>query len=183
MSEGSKSVVGPIYWLYRSFCKPRVRFNNVGPPIFAISSINEFVAPVLDILDSVGRLRLSSLSGDLRFATDSSFPSVFNFLFRGCGLCTNVHSCEWNWHSTQLVCPSLITHLLFLRLHASHGRSFRLLVFVPESADAVLLMLAERCDRILVEVSTEGSRWRGLREAIAMGCVRATVLVLGVDMA
>jgi hypothetical protein len=86
-----------------------------------MSSISELVAPVLDTLDSVGLLFLSSvLSGDLlylrsatvnvykycliqgkkwalqqegkklsaylRFATDSSFPSVFNFLFLGCGL-------------------------------------------------------------------------------------------------
>lgn len=65
MRDGSKSVVGPMYWLYRSLCNPRVRFNKVGPPIFAMSSIKEFVAPVLEILDSVGRLRLSSLSGDL----------------------------------------------------------------------------------------------------------------------
>ena len=66
MSDGSKSVVGPIYWLYRSSCNPNVRLSSVGPPIFAISSIRELVAPVLEILDSVGLLRRSSvLSGDL----------------------------------------------------------------------------------------------------------------------
>ena len=119
----------------------------------------------------------------LLFATDSSFPSVLSFRFLGCGLCTNVHSCEWNWHSTQLVCPSFITHLLFRLLHASHGRSFRLRIFDPDSADVVLLMLAESWDlpfKVLLEDSIEGSG-RGLREAIAMGCVRA--MAVGVDMA
>jgi len=68
MSDGSKSVVGPIYWLYRSFCRPSVLFSNVGPPILAMSSISELVAPVLDTLDSVGLLFLSSvLSGDLLY--------------------------------------------------------------------------------------------------------------------
>ena len=78
--------------------------------MFAISSINEFVAPVLDMLDSWGLLRRSSLSGDLvtkilaidlksassciflqeeeactylLLAEDSPFPSEFNFLFLG----------------------------------------------------------------------------------------------------
>lgn len=66
ISEGSKSVVGPIYWLYRSSCNPSVRFNKVGPPILAMSSINEFVAPGLEILDASRPFVLSSvLSGDL----------------------------------------------------------------------------------------------------------------------
>ena len=162
-----------MYWLYRSFCSPSVRFNNVGPPMLAISSINELVAPLLDIL-SVGRRRLSfSRSGDLRIETisqchrnkissngvsmhpdrksiylllgadESSFSSTFNFLFLGCGLCTNVQSWLWNRHNTQLACPSFIWHRLFLLLHASHGLSFFDLAFVVDSAEVVLLMLAD----------------------------------------
>jgi hypothetical protein len=122
-------------------------------------------------------------SSYLLLATDSSFPSVFSFLFLGCGLCTNVQSWAWNWHSTQLVCPSFITHLLFRLLHASHGLSFRLLTFNPESPDVELLILAERCAlplRLLPDISIEGSILRGLREAIAMGAVRA--IAVGVDM-
>lgn len=115
----------------------------------------------------------------LLFADDSSLPSGFSFLFLGCGLCTNVQSWVWNWHNTQLVCPSLITHLLFLRRHASHGLSLRLRIFVPDPSDVVLLMLAERCCvrplKGLGEGSMDGSR-RGPREAIAMGAVRAIVL-------
>lgn len=117
----------------------------------------------------------------LLLATDSSLPSVFSFRFLGCGLCTNVHSCVWNWHNTQLVCPSLITHRLFLLLQASHGRSFRVLIF---DSEAELLMLAESCAlplRLLIGVSMEGSIFRGLREAIAMGAVRA--IAVGFDMA
>lgn len=120
----------------------------------------------------------------LRFATDSSFPSVFNFLFLGCGLWTKVHSWVWNWHSTQLVWPSLITHLLFLRRHASHGLSFLLLVLDPDSPDVVLLMLAESWPLPLVLLfgsSSEEESGRGFRAAIAMGAVRA--IEVGFDMA
>jgi hypothetical protein len=130
------------------------------------------------------KLHKEKLLAYLLFATDSSLPSVLSFLFLGCGLCTKVHSCVWNWHRTQLVCPSLITHLLFLLLQASHGLSLRLLTFTPESSDVELLMLTDSWAlpfRLLIDVSIEGSMARGLREAIAIGAVRA--MVLGVDMA
>ncbi len=94
-----------------------------------------------------------------------------------------MQSWVWNWHRTQLVCPSLITHLLFLLLQASQGLSFRLRTFVPESPDVELLMLAESCDLPLVllwESSIEGSK-RGFLEAIAIGAVLA--MDVGVDMA
>lgn len=51
-------------------------------------------------------------------------PST-TFRFRGSGLCTKVHSCLWNSHSTQSTAPSWITHRLFLRRQASQGRSLR----------------------------------------------------------
>lgn len=92
---------------------------------------------------------------------------MFSFLFRGCGLCTKVQSCEWNWHSTQLDWPSLITHLLFRRLHASQGRSFLVLVLVEESLEAELLMLP------LAEDNCSG---RDLRLAMAIGALRASVV-------
>jgi hypothetical protein len=120
----------------------------------------------------------------LLLATDSSLPSVLSFLFLGCGLCTKVQSWVWNWHKTQLVCPSLITHLLFLRLQASHGLSLRLLILVPDSPEVELLMLADNWAlpfKLLIDVSIEGSMGWGLRAAIAIGAVRA--MVLGFDMA
>jgi hypothetical protein len=88
----------------------------------------------------------------------------------------------WNWHKTQLVCPSLITHLLFLRLQASHGLSLRLLILVPESPEVELPMLADNWAlpfKLLIDVSIEGSMGRGWREAIAIGAVRAIVLGFG----
>jgi hypothetical protein len=51
MREGSKSVVGPIYWLYRSSWRPNVRFSIVGPPTLAMSSRNELLAAVLERLE------------------------------------------------------------------------------------------------------------------------------------
>jgi hypothetical protein len=112
----------------------------------------------------------------LLFANDSSLPSV-SFLFLGWGLCTKVHSWRWNWQRTQLGWPSWMTHLLFLLLHASHGRSLRARVFGADSVDAVLPVLAERMLLLLLReslpslMSTEGGG--GLREAMAMGAVRA----------
>lgn len=78
-------MVGPIYWLYRSSCKPSVRFNRVGPPIFAMSSINELVAPVLDMLDANRPFVLSSvLSGDLRAHIGQlQFTQVYKIYMEG----------------------------------------------------------------------------------------------------
>ena len=45
-------------------------------------------------------------------------------LFLGLGSSKNVHFCPCMPHAAHMVCPSLITHLLFRRLHASHGLSF-----------------------------------------------------------
>jgi hypothetical protein len=56
-------------------------------------------------------------------------------------------------------------------------------MLAPDSADVVLLMLAESWVLplpLMLEDSMEGSK-RGFRAAIAMGCVRATEV--GVDMA
>ena len=65
----------------------------------------------------------------LLFEVSSSLPSLFNLLLRGCGLCTNVHSCLWNSHKTQTSAPSCMTHLLFLLRQASQGRSLLVRVF------------------------------------------------------
>src|SRR5438128_9357427 len=66
MRDGSKSVVGPMYWLYLSDCKPSVRLSMVGPPKLAISSINELLAAVLERLGWWCRLLLlSDLPGEL----------------------------------------------------------------------------------------------------------------------
>lgn len=51
-------------------------------------------------------------------------PST-TFLFLGSGLCTKVHSCLWNSHSTQRDAPSWITQRLFRRRQASQGLSLR----------------------------------------------------------
>src|SRR3954465_3240683 len=67
ISDGSKSVVCPIYWLYRSDCRPRVRFSMVGPPKLAISSIRELLAAVLERLGWCCRLLLlSDIPGELQ---------------------------------------------------------------------------------------------------------------------
>ena len=59
-------------------------------------------------------------------AFGESFLSASTTLrFRGSGLCTKVHSCLWNSHSTQSTAPSWITQRLFLRRQASQGRSRR----------------------------------------------------------
>src|SRR3569833_310683 len=66
MSDGSKSVVGPMYCEYRSCCRPSVRLSSVTPPKLAISSIRELLAAVLERLGWwCLRLRLSDLPGEL----------------------------------------------------------------------------------------------------------------------
>ena len=62
--DGSKSVVGPMYWLYRSFCRPKVRLSIVGPPTLAMSSRKELLAAVLERLEFCSRR--ADMPGELR---------------------------------------------------------------------------------------------------------------------
>lgn len=117
----------------------------------------------------------------LLLAAESSFPSsATSFLFRGCGLWTNVQSCLWNLHKTHATWPSCITHLLFRLLQASHGRSFRVRVLGRSPSTIKLLMLEEAFGFILSFAGVSFLAWLGLA-AMGMGAVRG--IEMGVDMA
>jgi hypothetical protein len=115
-------------------------------------------------------------------AAESSFSSATSFLFRGCGLWTNVQSCLWNLHKTHATWPSCITHLLFRLLQASHGRSFRVRVLGKSPSTIKLLMLEEVFGFILsfAGVGVSLLAWLGLA-AMGIGAVRG--MAMGVDMA
>jgi hypothetical protein len=68
IKEGSKSVVGPMYWLYRSSWSPRVLLSMVGPPTLAMSSSRDELAAVLERLESWCR-RLYVALGELQRGT------------------------------------------------------------------------------------------------------------------
>ena len=115
---------------------------------------------------------------------ESFFSPSTTFLFRGNGLCTKVHSCLWNSHSTQSAAPSCITHRLFLRRQASQGRSLlvRMLATGPAVDDTGLPA---------TWLSTTGEECCFLGRAAAMGtgtgrgmagCIARAVVISPADV-